>query len=121
MECEKTYYRITKEVYPFEPSSHADIYKNWLKRYYNMTIAKNVLINIGNNITLLDVFFHNLNFLEITQFPKMIASDLVSIIGGTIGLFLGISLLSFVEIIEFTFETIKILTQSREVIAPMDE
>lgn len=46
--------------------------------------------------------------LEITQIPKMGSFDLVSSIGGTLGLCVGISLLSFVEILEFFFDVLLI-------------
>ena len=43
---------------------------------------------------------------EIRQLLKTKGPELISNIGGTMGLFLGISLLSFIEIIEFIFEII---------------
>ena len=40
----------------------------------------------------------------IKQIPKMKAFDLVSSVGGTLSLFIGISFLTFVELIEILFE-----------------
>ena len=38
------------------------------------------------------------------QEPKILLTDLVSNIGGTLGLFLGISFLSFIELFELIIE-----------------
>lgn len=50
------------------------------------------------------IYFEHLKFTEITQIPKTTVSDLISAIGGSLSLFLGISLLSFIEILEFLYE-----------------
>ena len=49
----------------------------------------------------LSLFFPELKYTEIVQIPKTTVSNMVSNIGGTFGLFLGLSLLSFMEFIEF--------------------
>ena len=46
-------------------------------------------------------FFAESIYQEIVQVPQMTLSGLISSLGGTIGVFLGLSFLSFVEIIEF--------------------
>ena len=49
-------------------------------------------------------YFPELKYTLIKQQPKVEVVDLVSSVGGTLGLFLGISFLSFVEIIELLIE-----------------
>ncbi len=53
-----------------------------------------------DNITKLLLYIEELKFAEINEYPKITEADVVSNIGGTLGLFLGLSLLSFVEIFE---------------------
>lgn len=48
----------------------------------------------------LSVFYGELGYEKYEEFAKMDAVDLISDIGGTLGLFLGMSFLSFVEIID---------------------
>jgi hypothetical protein len=55
------------------------------------------------------VYYKTLKHTVINQSPKMILSDLISNIGGIIGVFLGISFLSFIEIIDFILQIIYIL------------
>lgn len=55
------------------------------------------------------VYFETFDYTSITQIPKLRADDLFGSIGGVLGLFLGISLLSLVEIIELLFSLIHIM------------
>jgi hypothetical protein len=55
------------------------------------------------------VYYKSLKHTVIIQSPKMILSDLISNVGGIIGVFLGISFLSFIEIIDFILQIIYIL------------
>jgi hypothetical protein len=57
------------------------------------------------------IYFDEIKTTEITESPSMTLVDLVANIGGTLGLFIGVSLLSFVEIIELLMEVIRILSQ----------
>ena len=61
-------------------------------------------INISNDIkekgVYLIFYYPSLQYALIKQIPKTKIFDLVSNIGGTLGLFSGVSFLSFVEIIE---------------------
>ena len=49
-------------------------------------------------------YYYDLSYLETTQIPKTSKTSLVSEIGGTLGVFLELSLLSFVDIIEILVE-----------------
>jgi len=55
------------------------------------------------------VYYKNLKYTLISQEPKTRLFTYISSIGGTFGLFLGISFLSFLEIFEILFEIIYIL------------
>lgn len=56
--------------------------------------------------TVLSFSFSDFTTLNITQIPKMNLFSLVSNIGGSLGLFIGISFLSFFELIEFFIDVI---------------
>lgn len=55
---------------------------------------------LRSNILALNVFYSSLSYHSFTESPKTELVDLISNIGGTMGLFLGVSFLSFVEIFD---------------------
>jgi hypothetical protein len=50
------------------------------------------------NVLKLKVYFEDMSHVEVTDSESMLLGDLLANVGGTLGLFLGISLLSFFEI-----------------------
>jgi len=61
------------------------------------------------NVIYFTVYYENLDYTVIDQVAKMTELDLISNIGGNLGLFIGISFLSFAELIELLIEIIYIL------------
>ena len=64
--------------------------------------------NVSKNFISIAVYYEDLKYTLITQKPIFETFDLVSNIGGLFGLFLGMGLLSFIEIFELLFETLLI-------------
>jgi hypothetical protein len=62
-----------------------------------------------DNLISIDIYYENLEYTSINQLPKMDIIDLISNIGSTLSLFIGISFLSFAEIIEVIGEIVIIL------------
>lgn len=62
--------------------------------------------HIQKNIVLLNVFYENLATSFIQEIPEVSPDALFANIGGNLGLFIGMSLLSFVEFFEFGVEII---------------
>jgi hypothetical protein len=58
---------------------------------------------------LIEFRFSDLSFLEINQIPKMNLFDIVSSVGGTLGLFIGVTFLSVVELLELSIDVLYIL------------
>ncbi len=50
------------------------------------------------------LYYKTLKYTSIKQIPKYTFTDLVSSIGGTLGLFAGLRLLSFVDVLQFLLE-----------------
>ena len=55
------------------------------------------------------IFYDSLSLIEVTEYPSFGLVDFISNIGGTFGLFLGMSVLSFLELVEIFFEMIVFL------------
>jgi hypothetical protein len=62
-----------------------------------------------NDCVYFTIFYESLSYTVIDQVPKMNILDLISNIGGNLGLFIGVSFLSFAEIIELFIEILFIL------------
>ena len=59
------------------------------------------------------IYYEDLKYTIITQQPRSETFNLISNIGGTLGLFIGISFLSFIEILELIFEVFAILFSNK--------
>lgn len=63
------------------------------------------------------VFYDKFEFMQISEQPKLLVSDLIAKIGGLISLFMGISLLSFIKVIALIWEAILIMIESKNKIS----
>jgi hypothetical protein len=72
------------------------------------------LSDVKQSIINLNVFYDRLSFTEITEKPSFTFVDLVSNVGGTFGLFIGISLLSLLEIVELIYEILLIYFKNKD-------
>jgi hypothetical protein len=99
---------------------------NPLKKKYlqNLRTNKNVISKYKNisNITdeqlaesfvSIDVYYNSLSYTQITEVPVYTTLTLISNIGGTLGLFLGMSVLSFIEIIELLLNILMVRFNTR--------
>ena len=84
-------------------SSSKKIYLNG--EYVNFETYKKSFIG-------LNIYYPYLKYTEIVEVEKFSLIDLLSNIGGTLGLFLGISFLSFIEIFEILFEIFLVLVRN---------
>ena len=105
LECKSRKYMtsITYTEYPirsFEKDYMA--YPNVRRIYSNKTFST----SLGSNLVSLLIYYDSLSYTSITESPNLDFVTLLSNIGGIAGLFLGISLLSIVEIIETILEMV---------------
>jgi len=100
------------------------------KRYPHLTKMKSLLKNsvIGrkfNNTTSLNelrksvlsvcIYYNDFKYTVIRKNPKMNWTDLISSIGGIMGVFIGTSFMSFFEIIDVITAVSKILSKNRKI------
>ena len=80
-------------------------------KYYKNLLAKNVKINssgisfddIDNAVMRINVFYETMTFTTVQEYPSIDFGTFLSNLGGTLGLYIGISFLSIVELIELIF------------------
>ena len=99
-ECDYIRYdtTISSSQYP------ANGYFELIDKYQKMVPLVNDTKLDPSSILAVNVFYTSPSYMKITEVPSILIYDLVPTIGGTLGLFLGISALSFVEFIEIAIE-----------------
>ena len=108
LECEYVKYGIISSFNSFPTKTGYRQMKDYLKylEQKNLTFdyqkAKDSLLRIS-------IYFDELKILEFSENAKMTITDLLSNCGGVLGLMLGISFLSFVEIVEVLFDFLNYL------------
>jgi hypothetical protein len=81
------------------------------KNFYDLFSMLNLDLTyekFTENSLSLNVYYSALSYIKLTETPTTSIIDLFSGIGGLLGLFAGISILSFIEIVELTIELIYI-------------
>ena len=65
--------------------------------------------NLKSSVLSFRIYYDDLLYTQISQHPKVLLIDLISNIGGILGLFLGVSFLSIIELIELFLEILFLL------------
>ena len=69
-------------------------------------------------MTIINIYYQSLKYTSIIQLPKTKPKQLVSNLGGYLGLFVGLSFVSLFEIVEIIFEIVFILRGNTKVKEP---
>ena len=70
--------------------------------------------SLASNIVIITVFYPSLTYIMVEEEPKMTFENLIGELGGHLHLFLGMSLLSFLELFEFILLLIISMAQKNE-------
>jgi hypothetical protein len=106
IECESMEIDVTTSSSAFPTRSFYEFYKDnkyFKDKFQNETITYDML---KENILELNIYYDTFKYINTEQSPVSTIIDLISNIGGTLGLLIGISLLSLVEILEIIIEII---------------
>ena len=109
LKCVTTSYKLKSQYLEskieFDEFAESDLaIKKRIKEWINVTDVS--VEDIIKKTFSMSIFFKDFKYTAITQIPKSTVPDLVSNFGGTLGLFLGFSLLSFMEFGEFLCEVV---------------
>jgi hypothetical protein len=86
-------------------------YPNVISKYKNISNITDE--QIARSFISFDVYYNSLTYTQIIEVPVFTTLNLISNIGGTLGLFLGMSVLSFIEIIEMIFDVLMLKLNTR--------
>jgi hypothetical protein len=99
LECDSIDYSLT--TYTLDYPSVGNISKRDKSKHFNSKFR--TYEEIHRNFYSLVIYYKDLKYTLIKEEPNMILADLISNIGGLMGVFTGLSFISFVEIIELLF------------------
>lgn len=102
LECKSIFYSTSSSValYP------SDIFASQMVNNLNIKskLGENLTIEeLRSSVLALNVYYPSLSFQSFSEVEKVSMVDLVAGIGGTLGLFLGVSFLSFIELFDLVF------------------
>jgi len=104
LECESVVYET--EISSIEYGSNNQFYVD----HYNASQT--------SNNAYLNIYFSSMKFTEIKQTPKINVIDLISNLGGVLGIFLGFSVFSLIEIVEVAAQVMGVLLNGENLINP---
>ena len=123
LQCDSIKYSLSKSNSFFPNPKYAFEIQNYFNqnsKYFKERASKPLdsiklsYQELNNSIVAVNVYYDELTYTRVSQSPKMSFEDLLSNVGGTLGLFIGISFLSFAEIFEILFQVIFILFEKNE-------
>lgn len=103
LECDTITYTTSSSsvVFPSDLYASRMINNDYMKSLLGFTSDSNLTINdVRSRMLAVNVHYASLAYQSFSESPKTEVVDLVSSIGGTLGLFLGVSFLSFIEIFD---------------------
>ena len=114
LECFKMKFELSFLENPWDVSQSI-LY--WFPFYFRYFMTHEIL---ADNSIKLQILYNDLAYVEMVEEPKMSSKDLLAAIGGHLHLFLGMSFLSFIELLEIVcsigFTTTKKDTKSEKLI-----
>lgn len=113
LECDSVRYDLATTFRNYPTDTYAQklmiypVLKSKFDRAEDYTVE-----NVKKSLVSLNIFYGTIEYVEIDESAKMSLFDLVSNVGGILGLFLGLSFLSLAELIEIIVELMMILFET---------
>lgn len=108
LECDDVSYNLysSHAVYPSRAYSKSLMKNPWIQAKYAYRADDSPLTyeSLKDNMMQISVFYNKLGYENYEEVENMSLLDLISNFGGTLGLFLGMSFLSIVEILDFLLQ-----------------
>lgn len=107
IECNYMFYTYMMSSHSFPTTYYTTHLKGLYRHMANFSVR-----DIKKSVAHVHIYFKRLSYARLTEIPTMTILDLIAGTGGMLGLFLGMSFLSFVEIFEFIAEIAMLVTKS---------
>ena len=106
LECKATHFNAFITLNSFSKDVYVDYVQkksNFLSKYDNKTLDTSTVLN---RLLRVNIFYDSLSYTHITESVSMTGVSLLATIGGFMGMFLGMSLMTLVEILEILLRII---------------
>jgi hypothetical protein len=116
LECNISNYLTTYSLSSFPTDMHLNIFNSnqALLAKYNANRTYSSLNELTDNLVKINIYYDKLTYTLIDEFETTTMPTLLSNIGGTLGLYLSVSVLSIVELIEVIIEFVTIQIRKRK-------
>jgi hypothetical protein len=106
LECETSSYPLTLSMADYPTEAYAELLVNFtnISSYLSNQMEPLTYDTLRNQILKLNIFYDELKYTSIGETEKTSFIDLLAGIGGTLGLCIGMSFLSFIELVELLLE-----------------
>ncbi|XP_064618486.1 amiloride-sensitive sodium channel subunit beta-like isoform X3 [Lineus longissimus] len=118
--CYDTDFQMTVSSFEWPAVRYRDVYYKEIASYsdelYEIVYGTHHAGTTDENLLKLEIFFNELNFEKIQQNPDYSGNDLFADIGGTVGLWIGLSILAVFEGIELLVDLTSLYFKRRNII-----
>ncbi|EFX60448.1 hypothetical protein DAPPUDRAFT_343736 [Daphnia pulex] len=114
LECDTITYSIETSNANFPSDDYANRLKAYGGRNKAIKLSNLTVDTIKQNSLYVRVYYADLSYDSITQIPQITLDQLLGTIGGQLGLFIGISFLSFLELVEIVIEVLYVLIFTKD-------
>ncbi|CAF0734924.1 unnamed protein product [Brachionus calyciflorus] len=114
-ECYQVIYDTKINIAKYPSKWYTSILKNSIissDPFFNFLNTSDYL-NLQQTILMVNIYYENMYYTLLKDTPEVTIELLIAYIGGNLGLFMGISLLSLVEFFEFTFNLVYTFVKRR--------
>lgn len=120
LECDTITYDLylSSVEYPSLVYGEALMKNPWIKYKYAKDISKLNYDSLKRSMVQISVFYGDISYDHLDESAKTEVIDLVSNIGGTLGLFLGMSFLSFAEIFDILLQLLFYKNKPKNLVMP---
>ena len=120
LECDTQQFVVSTSISDFPSDSLAKVMLNdtVLLSGLDYVGKPHTVASIRECFAFVNIYYDYIGYTQISETPSQLVVDLLSSIGGTMGLYLGVSFLSFVEVFELAFELLA-LAFKREKTSPV--
>ena len=107
LECDSIKYSMYTSYSDYPSEAYADsLMQNPIIQAKYTNPSDLTYDSLKRNLVQISVFYRDLGYQQLEELENMSLLDLISGFGGTLGLFLGMSFLSFIEILDVVLQII---------------
>ena len=104
MECECNHFTLYSNFAKFPSKAYAEYLLSDQDFLAKLTYKNVTIDQLSSSVLSINAYYEKAIYQRIVETPQTTSITLISNLGGQLGLFLGVSLLSFVEIFEVLIE-----------------